>query len=736
MLAVKSDNGRAGYGRVVVRLASGWLLLCGCTLSSLATAQPPQPSGRASAGPLGYSGRMPTASPHGAATHDNGCVSLQAAQLWMAMHGAEAPKVTAEPWQPPIDPQPHAARDGQPAMLSPEWIQGHLAAARQDRSEPVDAALLLGEDLLGESLLGGNPLQGIGPQAGRRPLGGGGTDGESGDARAGWDPHAEAFADTMYPSAIRCAACHQHIYDQWRVSAHAYASISPMFMKFEQAIQSLTRGTVGYFCLRCHAPVATQIEWPREVSLLEGPHVLREGVTCISCHRVVERYGRVNGERRIEPGNLYDPVVGNSGGQGVATVVADPKKYRVKLSADDPSTGESMHTGAIQFEQLADSSYCAGCHQVVVEPGIPLEIVWAQYRSSPARARGVSCQDCHMGQVPGKDSGYAMAACAKLEGRPPLPPKKHANHLFYGPSMPLAHPGLFPHNEKSLRWKPSDWLLFDWRADWGTEAFELQVKRNPAAYVFPEAWRNAQERRDARKVVDENQRLVEVKRRSAIQTMEGASRIDGPWLQTQPRRGQPLQLTYRVTNTSDGHNLPTGSLGAQPQLWLNVALVGPDGRRLWESGYLDGNGDLCDHNSLQVQNGLAPRDAQLFNLQTRFLITNVKGTDREVILPVNVDIDPLPFFRPANVPVSVLNHAPFARMEARSLPPLGSRDAKYRIPAEVLRAPGRYRLTARLRSRVEPVYFMRFVQGTADMERSLAESILDLHTYSVEFVIP
>ena len=30
------------------------------------------------------------------------------------------------------------------------------------------------------------------------------------------------------------------------------------------------------------------------------------------------------------------------------------------------------------------------------------------------------------------------------------------------------------------------------------------------------------------------------------------------------------------------------------------------------------------------------------HLQTMFLTTNVKGTDREMYLPVNVDIDPLP----------------------------------------------------------------------------------------------
>ena len=91
----------------------------------------------------------------------------------------------------------------------------------------------------------------------------------------GVDPHAEAFANTMYPSAVTCAKCHKKIYDEWRGSAHAYAGISPMFHRFEQAVQDIVRGTVGTFCLRCHAPVATQLKVPRHASLLEGPIVLR-----------------------------------------------------------------------------------------------------------------------------------------------------------------------------------------------------------------------------------------------------------------------------------------------------------------------------------------------------------------------------------------------------------------------------------------------------------------------------
>src|ERR1035438_10454122 len=46
-----------------------------------------------------------------------------------------------------------------------------------------------------------------------------------------------------YPSATSCRPCHGQVYDEWRLSAHAYAAISPMFHKFEQKINDLSQGT-------------------------------------------------------------------------------------------------------------------------------------------------------------------------------------------------------------------------------------------------------------------------------------------------------------------------------------------------------------------------------------------------------------------------------------------------------------------------------------------------------------
>ena len=83
-----------------------------------------------------------------------------------------------------------------------------------------------------------------------------------------------------------------------------------------------------------------------------------------------------------------------------------------------------------------------------------------------------------------------------------------------------------------------------------------------------------------------------------------------------------------------------------------------------------------------------------------------------------------------------MNHPPFVRMEGRSLPPLGSRKAKYKVPGKLLKTPGSYQLSIRMRSRAEPIYFMRFVGATAEMERAMNDWMLDVHTYTVAFEVP
>ncbi len=722
---------------------------------------------------------------------------------------------------------------------------------------------------------------------------------------AGPKQFPEAFySDESYPSASQCAGCHQQIYNEWASSNHAYASISPMFHKFEQAVTDLTQGTIGSFCVRCHQQVGTQKGEARYLPLWDRSRVAREGITCITCHRVKEEYGKVNGERTIEPGDIHVAVGGTMRGSVFDDIIKN--KQKLKLATSSKERGQKIHAGVYKFEQLGKSEFCVSCHQVAVNLGIKLEVVWDQYRDSPAFKNGVTCQDCHMGKVPGVAAGYDKGPSAIVNGVPINPNRRHSNHAFYGPGYPIAHPGIFPHNPDAERWTIQEWLKFDYKAKWGSEKFEESVeeyaevfdeldmaleglggnvasldalqtleaaisrgktafmrkepldrlkgeietlssavdidafsdkfeelsdamenikgavedsgvvtapksykrlssaiqklkktakqtaktfqsafKKTDAAFNkisekkadqlsdeditslgvavselrksmpaaaneftaemvalkvsmgvnFPAAWADPGDREEAWEIIQANVDSLNEKKEMRKQVMENGSRIDGPFFTGTPAVGKDLAFKYTVTNTDDGHNLPSGSLGAQPEIWFNVALIDPDGNNIWESGYVDSNGDFADNHSLDLAAGKIKFDDQIFNLQTKFLTTNVKGTDREMYLPVSFDIDQRPLLRSSNVPTTVLNHPPFVRMEGRSIPPLGKRDAKYTVPAELLKKPGTYKLAARMRSRAEPIYFMRFVGATSEMEESMNEWMLDIHPYTVEFEV-
>lgn len=546
------------------------------------------------------------------------------------------------------------------------------------------------------------------------------------------NPHGDGIDEetlSLYPTAAKCGECHKEIYEEWSSSQHAYASISPMFHKFEQKFQDLTQGTVGTFCVRCHQQVGTQLGEGREKALWARSQISREGVTCITCHRVKEQYGKVNGERRVEPGKIYEPVFGSGNKSVIKDVLADKDTYSVKTSTE--GRGNDIHKGMITNDQITKSEFCVSCHQVAVNLGIKLEIVWDQYRDSPARKAGVSCQDCHMGKVPGQPKGYSTAPSAIVGGKEINPGRKHANHRFIGPGYSIAHPGIFPHNVKGQAISIEDWLQFDWRAGWGTTKFEDKVADGKIKVTFPKRWSDALDREEARLIIEENLKKLDERDQLRQQVMENSSHIDGPNFSGTPKVGSDLAFSYKIKNTNTGHNLPSGSLGAQPQLWVNVALIDPDGKNIWESGYLDSNGDMADLHSLDVAAGRIKTDQQLMHFQTKFLTTNVKGTEREMYLPVNFDVDPLPHLRPPGVPTTVLNHPPLVRMENRSLAPLGEKMANYNVPGHLITKPGKYRLAFRMRSRAEPIYFMRFVGSTKEMEQSMNERIMNFHAFAV-----
>jgi hypothetical protein len=554
-------------------------------------------------------------------------------------------------------------------------------------------------------------------------------------------PHAAwwAKADKQYPSAKVCGECHPNQFKQWSLSSHAYANVSPMFNKFEQKINDLASGTIGHFCVRCHSSVGSAIGERRDIAWWDRAPASKEGITCVTCHRIGEGYGKTNAARRITPGDIHEPVFGPFDTTGGINAISNAMKLGIMVSPDQPdrpadADGKKwirIHQAAIQSEIIKKSEFCVTCHQVQVHPGIKLETVWEEYRASPAAKEGITCQQCHMSTNPGQHVGFAKGWAAEVNKNYVNLERDLTDHTFVGPGYPISHPGLFPFRLEDSPFTPQRWLTFNYRDKWGSDAFESAA----GSTTFPPEWQNAADRRTAWRIVEENYERWHERQEMRKRMLENASHLDGPFFKAPPQAGKAFAFEYKISNLNKGHNLPSGSLGAQPELWLNVSLIDPDGKIVWESGYVDKYGDVADLQSKEVHEGTIAHDDQLVSMQAKFITTNVKGTDREMYLPINLDVDQRPFIRPGGTPTSLLNHPPFARMEKRSIPPLGHRMAPYKVPADRLTKPGTYRLAARLRGRTEPIYFMEFVEATRDMIRAENEWADDIHPYAVEFEV-
>ncbi len=211
--------------------------------------------------------------------------------------------------------------------------------------------------------------------------------------------HEQLFTESRYPSATTCGTCHPRHFEEWSVSQHSYAQLSPVYMAFQNTINFAVNGTNGDFCIRCHNQVGMNQNESPQISNLERHPTSREGITCVVCHRVENIYNKASGRIALVEGDLLKPVYGPSGNAELKRVLENTQEFRVVTKADE--AGRKIHTDAVRFEPISSSTFCGTCHDVTLFNGFRLEEAFSEYRDSPAAAKGVTCQDCHMGTVQG-----------------------------------------------------------------------------------------------------------------------------------------------------------------------------------------------------------------------------------------------------------------------------------------------------------------------------------------------
>ena len=164
-----------------------------------------------------------------------------------------------------------------------------------------------------------------------------------------------------------------------------------------------SQGTVGYFCYAL--PLARRHgarHLPRRADVGRCRRSLAKASRASPAIACEYATARSNGERRIEPGDIFAPVYGGIGGDGVAEAIdAEGQVQSQNLARRNGPRPDHPRRRRSTSSSSRTREFCTSCHQVAVYPGIKLEVVWEQYRASPACKKGISCQDCHMGRVPG-----------------------------------------------------------------------------------------------------------------------------------------------------------------------------------------------------------------------------------------------------------------------------------------------------------------------------------------------
>ncbi len=524
------------------------------------------------------------------------------------------------------------------------------------------------------------------------------------------EQHKRLFEEECYPSARACARCHATHYEEWSVSPHAYAQLSPVFNAMHGTIVNLTNGTFGDFCIRCHTPVGMDLNEPFFQSNLYRHPASREGITCIVCHRPRAAYGKINNRASPSTGAIFDKVLGPVGNDRLQEALDDKDQRYGALATKEGETGTKIHAKAEKFFYMTRPGFCGTCHDVTLGNGFRLEEAFSEYKNSPSARRGETCQDCHMGKEPGKVSGYRFEPAACVNGKA-TPPRKRTDHMFAGPDHSIILPGLFPHlgEEDSKLANMTQWLTFDYEAGWGTDEFEeAHFEKEESEWPkFPAHWAEIDTRIEARAILDKQFRLLRKYREAQLKVLREGYKIGEKIVERCDDNG--IAFKVKVYNGTLGHNVPTGFI-AERTVFLEVTVRNSRGKVVFRSGDVDPNGDVRDLHSLYVHDGEIPLDKQLFSLQSKFITRLIRGGEREQILAVNHSIDPLPFLRPATRSNIWHGRPGGARIHRVGIEPCGSRWARYCFSGTKLTESGPYVAQVRLIAGMVPVNLVHAIK--------------------------
>ena len=189
-------------------------------------------------------------------------------------------------------------------------------------------------------------------------------------------------AELMNPAT--CKTCHPQQFADWEGSMHAYAAEDPVFLAMNRRMQR-EAPTLGTFCVKCHAPLATSLGLTTDgLNLASLPPETR-GVTCYFCHSADAVNGTHNNPLALnQDGTLNGPF-------------ADPV----------PGTPHrSRYSPLFDYTRNESAAACGTCHDITNQHNLALERTYSEWQGTlfADPTVGQTCGRCHMDATMGPAS--------------------------------------------------------------------------------------------------------------------------------------------------------------------------------------------------------------------------------------------------------------------------------------------------------------------------------------------
>jgi hypothetical protein len=211
--------------------------------------------------------------------------------------------------------------------------------------------------------------------------------------------HSDTLVDPMKLGGSEyCGHCHTDIFHQWNASTHHFSSFNnPVYRKVvTHTIERKGQETFA-FCARCHDPI---LKSSGETGKLDADSwQANAGITCLSCHRIMET-GERNGEYRIEEPTLHPFALSHE------PTLAQVHKAMIEITP-------WLHRKVLSKPFYGTPGYCATCHSLTVPASIngvaPLALsdeagqLLRRHQNAHDENLPGRCIDCHMPEVPSKD---------------------------------------------------------------------------------------------------------------------------------------------------------------------------------------------------------------------------------------------------------------------------------------------------------------------------------------------